>query len=191
MKQSFWKRLFRRSSPTPAGHNEPADPTPGEIHATMSEEFRGVRRMLRKQAMALEHLLARGEQAPVLGQDNKARDSLMRLATAFFHLDQSLRDRIADSPAHREAVALFWLQLERVLEEADLQMIRERGIPFDARLHRAVLVRETGQGELVVAEILEPGFVEGGRVRVSAKVILGPDAVDRQNPGNEEEEESE
>lgn len=176
MEHGVWKRFVRRLSgpaDNDAGEPKSAALTLGEVQTVLTEEFRGVRKMLRKQGAAVQELLNRGD-APPVPAITATGDNLLQLAVAFFHLDQSLRDLLADSPAHREAVALFWLQLEHGLREIGVQMIREQGVPFDARLHRAVLSRGTGTGEWVVAEVLEPGFLQKGAVRTPAKVVLVP-----------------
>lgn len=179
MIHKLWKRIVRcltGSANRSDGKSEPEDLTLGDVHAALAEELRGVRKMLRKQGAAVDEVLNRQEAL----QPKKSvgtGENLILVATAFFHLDQSLRDLLIDSPAHREAVALFWLQLDRGLNEIDVQMIREQGGVFDARLHRAVLSRGTGAGEWVVAEVLEPGFMHGGTVRAPAKVILAPQAA--------------
>ncbi|MDD2463946.1 MAG: nucleotide exchange factor GrpE [Desulfobulbus sp.] len=179
MAQCFWSRWWRwmRGSTTTTGAEaDPLEVRLAEVHATLGEEFRGVRKMLRKQAQVLEELHGRqGHESPAV--KGRTKGSSIELATAFFHLHQSLRERVAESPAHREAIALFWLQLDRSLQEIDVRMIREEGAPFDARLHRAVLSRGEGSGEWVVVEVLEPGFIRGDMVSVPAKVILGHHAA--------------
>ncbi|WP_448873949.1 nucleotide exchange factor GrpE [Desulfobulbus propionicus] len=175
MAHSFWSRLFPwiRRDTNPAGEKPvPVEVGVEQVRSTLVEEFRGLRKMVRKQGQVLEEL--HGLQARYSPSVKGGTDEgLITLATAFFHLHQSLVDRLADSPAHREAMALFWLQLDRGLHEIDVRMIREKGAPFDARLHRAVLSRGTGTGEWVVAEVLEPGYIRGETVSTPAKVILG------------------
>ncbi len=195
MPQNLWTRFVRwfddsdervveptdEPADEPADEPKPAEPTLGEIHIALSEEFRSVRKMLRKQGGAVEELLRRQGQvpAPVAAGGGASGKGLLQLATAFFHLDQSLRDLVINSPAHREAITLFWVQLERELNERNVHIIREQGVAFDARQHRAVLSLETGAGEWVVAEVLEPGFLHGETVRTPAKVILRPKVADQ------------
>lgn len=175
----FWSRLcrwMRGAEATTGAESDPIGERLAEVHATLGEEFRGVRKMLRKQGQVLEELHSRqGHESPAV--KGRTTASLIELATAFFHLHQSLRERVAESPAHREAIALFWLQLDRSLQEIDVRMIREEGAPFDARLHRAVLSRGEGSGEWMVVEVLEPGFIHRDVVSVPAKVILGHHAA--------------
>jgi len=169
-------RWMRGSAETTDVASAPAEVSLAQVHATLGEEFRGVRKMLRKQTQVLEDLHNRqGHESPAV--KGRTEGGVIDLATAFFHLHQSLRERVAQSPAHREAIALFWLQLDRSLQEIDMRMIREEGAPFDARLHRAVLSRGEGSGEWVVVEVLEPGFIRGDVVSVPAKVILGHHAA--------------
>ncbi|MGD9947716.1 MAG: nucleotide exchange factor GrpE [Desulfobulbus sp.] len=179
MAHEIWSRFVRRLTGSAKNGREKSNPTDltlGDVHGALGEEFRGIRKMLRKQGAAMEELLSRRD-APQTTAITGKGDNLLQLAVAFFHLDQSLRSLLADSPAHREAVALFWLQLERGLDEIGFQMIREQSVPFDARLHRAVLSRGTGAVEWMVVEVLEPGFIYGETVRTPAKVILAPQAA--------------
>lgn len=173
MSSSLWSRFrhWMRGSTEGTGVESAAEVTLAEVHTALGEEFRGLRKLLRKQSQMLETLHER-QTAPGQASQNASTAGLPELATAFFHLHQSLRERLADSPAHLEAMALFWLHLDRSLHQIGMRMIRETGTPFDARLHRAVLSRGEGSGELMAVEVLEPGFMQGERVITPAKVIL-------------------
>ena len=144
------------------------------LQATMLEEFRGLRKTLRKQAQAVEAVRDRLDRAPEPRRNEQNSEELMRLASAFFHLDHALLDVTACSPRRRQAVALVWLQLEHLLDRNGIRMIREPGAAFDPRLHRVVLTRTPEARDSVVTEMLEPGFIEDGTVRQPARVILGP-----------------
>ena len=147
-----------------------------ELQSSLSEEFRGLRKMLRKQAEAIEALRRRLDEvgADAGRQAADGGESLMRLAQAFFHLDRALRGgQTPCSDRQREAIDLSWLQLEQVLAEADIHVIREAGVSFDPRLHQATAVRESGAGADAVLEVMEPGFLVGGAVRRPARVIVG------------------
>lgn len=187
MRQTFWHRLrccfpFHRQDTAPEA--EDRIPTLAEVQAAMLEEFRGLRKILRKQSQTAEDLRARLA-VPAQGcRQAGGGEDLMPLASTFFHLDQSLDDQGERSPQRRQAVALFWIQLEQLLDRADIRMIREQGVPFDPRLHRAVLAQDVGAREQMVTQVLEPGFIEGGRVCKPAKVILGP-ADHEQQPQEE------
>lgn len=155
-----------------------SEQTPGlsldGLQATMLEEFRGLRKTLRKQSQAVDALRDRLDAAPEVRRNEQNGEELMRLASAFFHLDHALLDVTACSPRRRQAVALVWLQLEHLLDRNGIRMIREPGAAFDPRLHRVVLTRTPEARDSVVTEMLEPGFIEDGTVRQPARVILGP-----------------
>ena len=178
MLHTFWHRItscnpFKKRNS--AQLESVRGPSLEEVHTSMSEEFRGLRKILRKQSLVIEELRTKLDEpceAPSTEDDGK---SLRQMATAFFHLDHSLREQTRISPQRREAVSLFWLQLERLLDQEDMEMIREQGVPFDPRLHRAVLAHDPGACKSVVVEVLEPGFIARGKVRQPAKVILGPE----------------
>ena len=173
----WWNRITGRIPLTGVGKTD-SEQAPGlsvdALQATMLEEFRGLRKTLRKQAQAVEALRDRLDRAPEPRRNEQNGEELMRLASAFFHLDHALLDVTACSPRRRQAVALVWLQLEHLLDRNGLRMIREPGAAFDPRLHRVVLTRTPEARDSVVTEMLEPGFIEDGTVRQPARVILGP-----------------
>ena len=154
-----------------------SEQTPGlsldGLQATMLEEFRGLRKTLRKQSQAVDALRDRLDRAPEPRRNEENGEELMRLAAAFFHLDQALLEVTACSPRRQQAVALVWLQLDQLLDRNNVCMIREPGAAFDPRLHRAVLARTPEARDSVVTEMLEPGFMVDGAVRQPARVILG------------------
>ena len=173
----WWNRITGRIPLTGVGKTD-SEQAPGlsvdALQATMLEEFRGLRKTLRKQAQAVEALRDRLDRAPEPRRNEQNGEELMRLASAFFHLDHALLDVTACSPRRRQAVALVWLQLEHLLDRNGLRMIREPGAAFDPRLHRVVLTRTPEARDSVVTAMLEPGFIEDGTVRQPARVILGP-----------------
>lgn len=183
MSHIFWDRIARCNpfkNRNPVKLEDDRELTLEEVHTSMSEEFRGLRKVLRKQSLLIEELRGRLEEPPEASRTDGAGEGLMQMAAAFFHLDQSLQDQMRISPQRREAVSLFWLQLEQQLDREDMQIIREQGVAFDARLHRAVLAREPGVHKSVVVQVLEPGFIERGKVRKPAKVILGPEDYEQE-----------
>ena len=173
----WWNRITGRIPLTGVKKTD-GDEAPGlflaELQATMLEEFRGLRKTLRKQSQAVDALRDRLDAAPEVRRNEQNGEELMRLASAFFHLDHALLDVTACSPRRRQAVALVWLQLEHLLDRNGIRMIREPGAAFDPRLHRVVLTRTPEARDSVVTEMLEPGFIEDGTVRQPARVILGP-----------------
>ena len=175
--RGWWYRITGRIPLTGVKKTD-GDEAPGlslaELQATMLEEFRGLRKTLRKQSQAVEAVRDRLNRAHEVGRNERNGEDLMRLASAFFHLDHALLDVTACSPRRRQAVALVWLQLEHLLDRNGLRMIREPGAAFDPRLHRVVLTRTPEARDSVVTEMLEPGFIEDGTVRQPARVILGP-----------------
>jgi molecular chaperone GrpE (heat shock protein) len=177
MSFTIWHRITRffsgTNDPCAVSAEEP-EPSLAEVQASLAEEFRILRKTQRKQTHLLEEMRSRlHEPVPRTSSEEGAGAGLMRLASTFFHLEQSLQGQTIDSPQRREAVALFWLQIEQLLDREDIRIIRELGGSFDPRLHRAVLARDPDAPNSAVVEVLEPGFIEHGQVRKPAKVILG------------------
>ena len=184
MSFSFWHRItriFSGKSASQAVLAEKREPSLADVQACLSEEFRVLRKTLRKQTHLMEETRSRLDEPARSASGEGHGAGLMRLASTFFHLEQSLQGQTIDSPQRREAVALFWLQIEQLLGNEDIRIIRELGGDFDPRLHRAVLVRDPDPPNNVVVEILEPGFIIHGQVSKPAKVILGREEDQAEN----------
>lgn len=184
MSFSFWQsitRFFWGKGDSQAVSAKDREPTLAEIQTSLTEEFRVLRKTLRKQTHLLEETRSSLREPARVVSDEGTGVALMRLASSFFHLEQSLQGQNIDSPQRREAVVLFWLQIEQLLGKEDIRIIRELGGAFDPRLHRAIMAREPDAPNSMVVQVLEPGFIEHGQVRNPAKVILGRGEEQQEN----------
>ena len=196
MQNGFWHRLAQLFSFSPAKAEQrgvAAATSPEQFQSMLSDEFRGLRRSLRKQAEAIERLEQRLDAPPLTNAPPDQRELLMRLAQAFHHLERAFRSRTEPlSPAIDEAIDLYWQHLDDCLERSGLSMIRETGVGFDARLHRAMASHGSGELAKVVGEVLEPGFLRDGAVHCPARVILGPALAAGHGPcGGQQHEQTE
>ena|GEM_PF-1718993 len=178
--QSLWNRIKHGEK-----SKEDKGPTLGEIRDSMVAELNAVKKLLRKQSLLVEEIQAGLRQEPAKEPPDPLDDQLIRLAAAFFHLDQSVRGQAGFSPQRREAFDLFWLHMEELLATRNIQVIRETGGRFDSRLHQAILTHAPDARNPRVIEVLQPGFMESGKVKKPAKVILGPSEENEQEAWGE------
>lgn len=73
----------------------------------------------------------------------------------------------------KKGVELVYAELLGVLEKAGLARIEAAGKPFDPEEHEAVL-RDEGEGDAVVREVMRTGYRLKGRVLRPAMVRVGP-----------------
>jgi len=74
----------------------------------------------------------------------------------------------------RKGVELVYGELRGVLDKAGLESIEGDGVPFDPEVHEAVL-REDGDGDLIVSETIRTGYRFRGRVLRPAMVKVIPE----------------
>lgn len=73
----------------------------------------------------------------------------------------------------KKGIELVYAELLGVLEKAGLERLDPYGKPFDPEQHEAVM-RDEGEGEPVVREVLRTGYRLKGRVLRPAMVRVGP-----------------
>ncbi|MGA7876579.1 MAG: nucleotide exchange factor GrpE, partial [Desulfoferrobacter sp.] len=56
-----------------------------------------------------------------------------------------------------------------------IQMVRQRNVPFDERLHEAIENMSPGKLKLQVLDMVQAGYTCNGRVVRAARVIVGND----------------
>jgi molecular chaperone GrpE (heat shock protein) len=54
-----------------------------------------------------------------------------------------------------------------------IEMILDEGVFFDPRLHEAVENRSPGSDSLDVLELVQPGYLQDGKVLRPARVVVG------------------
>lgn len=163
----MWTRMWqflRRERRSEAEGAEPVDRTLQELQA--------LKKMLRKQSAFLEEM--RQEWSDHTVKEIRANlEPLTGFADAFFYLDQSLRQGECLSPQRSEGLEMVWVRLDELLASAELKMVREAFIPFDARLHEALEKISQGDGRLEVLRTVQPGYLYRDRVIKTARVIVG------------------
>lgn len=81
-----------------------------------------------------------------------------------FELALMAAEQQPDFERFRKGVELVYAKLADVLRAEGLQRIDAQGAPFDPELHEALMQTGEGDGELVVADVLRPGYTLKGRV---------------------------
>ncbi|MEO8291686.1 MAG: nucleotide exchange factor GrpE [Actinomycetota bacterium] len=81
-----------------------------------------------------------------------------------FELALMAAEQQPDFERFRKGVELVYAKLADVLRAEGLQQIEAQGAPFDPELHEALMQTGEGDGELVVADVLRPGYTLKGRV---------------------------
>jgi molecular chaperone GrpE len=118
----------------------------------LQAEFDNFRkRTLKEQTSAVE-LAAQ----PVIGRLLEVVDDF---ELALMHAEQQ-----PDFERFRKGVELVYAKLLDALHAEGLQRMQAEGAPFDPALHEALMQTGEGDGELVVADVLRPGYTLKGRV---------------------------
>ena len=81
-----------------------------------------------------------------------------------FELALMAAEQQPDFEKFRKGVELVFAKLVDVLRAEGLQRMEAEGTPFDPEQHEALMQTGEGDGELVVADVLRPGYTLKGRV---------------------------
>jgi molecular chaperone GrpE len=81
-----------------------------------------------------------------------------------FELALMAADRQPDFEKFRKGVELVYAKLADALRAEGLQRMEAEGAPFDPEQHEALMQTGEGDGELVVADVMRPGYTLKGRV---------------------------
>lgn len=89
-----------------------------------------------------------------------------------FELAVLAADSASEVASLRKGVEMVYGKLVEVLQTFGLEKIGQEGVPFDPQCHDAVQRVEDGEehGEPIVAQVLRPGYLAGGRVLRPAMV---------------------
>ena len=81
-----------------------------------------------------------------------------------FELALMAAEQQPDFEKFRKGVELVFAKLADALRAEGLQRMEAEGTPFDPEQHEALMQTGEGDGELVVADVLRPGYTLKGRV---------------------------
>jgi len=87
-----------------------------------------------------------------------------------FELALLAADETHDFEKFVKGVELVYAKLADALKSEGLERMQAEGSPFDPELHEALMQTGEGDGELVVVDVLRPGYTLKGRVLRAAGV---------------------
>lgn len=135
------------------------------------EDTQNLRKLLRKQSMLLEEV--HREQQNTAAGKKRDLDPLIDLCDALFYLHRAFLNPGLMSRQHAQLLNMVQQKMQRFAMSFDIEMILAEGIPFDARFHEVVTNRSPDATSLEVLEVIQPGYLQKGKVVRSAKVIVG------------------
>jgi len=135
------------------------------------EETQNLKKLFRKQGMLLEEV-HREQQASAAGK-KRDLEPLIDLCDALFHLQRAFQNPGLMSRQHAQVLNMVHQRMHRFAISFGIEMILAEGIPFDARIHEVVTNRAPDALLLDVHEIIQPGYLQNGKVLRPAKVIVG------------------
>ena len=92
-----------------------------------------------------------------------------------FELALTSAEQQQDFQKFRKGVELVHAKLAEALRAEGLQRMEPEGEPFDPEQHEALMTTGDGGGELIVADVLRPGYTLKGRVLRPAGVRVHKD----------------
>jgi molecular chaperone GrpE (heat shock protein) len=155
---------FLKKSQPPTGLQEPV--------SQVLEEIKDLRKHWRKQNLLLESF--KNEITKVIIDDRRPGiDPYCEVADAFFYYEAALQANDHVSPEQLEALGIIWDKIENLMSLAGLQIMRRAGGEFDAKIYEAIENRADGAAELIVLQVLQPGYIFKNMVLKPAKVVVG------------------
>jgi molecular chaperone GrpE len=151
-----------------------ADPTEGaDDGEDVSSDLEGARREaseyldhLRRLQAEFDNFRKRTLKQQTHAVELAAQPVLSRLIEVLddFELALMAADRQPDFERFRKGVELVYAKLADALRAEGLQRMEAEGAPFDPEQHEALMQTGEGDGELLVADVMRPGYTLKGRV---------------------------
>jgi molecular chaperone GrpE (heat shock protein) len=136
------------------------------------EEIKELRRHLRKQNILMES--HKNEIIKAIADDRGVGLELYcEVADAFFYYDAALQATDQVSPEQLEALEIIWDKLDSLMSLVGLQVMRRAGGNFDPKIYEAIENRDHGAAELMVLQVVQPGYMFNNTVLKPAKVVVG------------------
>ncbi|MBU4356458.1 MAG: nucleotide exchange factor GrpE [Proteobacteria bacterium] len=155
---------FLRKSKPPTGLQEPA--------SQVLEEIKDLRKHLRKQKFLLESF--KNDIIKAIVDDRRPGiDPYCDVADAFFYYEAALQSNDHVSPEQLEALKIIWDKIDNLMSLVGLQIMRRAGGDFDAKIYEAIENRADGAAELIILQVLQPGYIFKNMVLKPAKVVVG------------------
>jgi len=135
------------------------------------EEVKDLRKYLRKQNIFLGAIKDDIMKA-IVAERRTGVEPHCEVADALFYYEAALQAGDQVSPEQQEALEIIWDKLDKLLSLAGLQIMRRSGGDFDPKLYEAIENRAAGAAELIVVQVLQPGYLLNNIVLKPAKVVV-------------------
>jgi molecular chaperone GrpE (heat shock protein) len=142
------------------------------LEEKLVEEVNGLKKILRKQNIFLEAF--KDEVIKGIIQNEIADlNPYIELADTFFYYEQGIGNHDSTSVPQQEARQIIWEKIDNLLTIGGLEMIRFPGERFNAQFFAVVENISRNIQDLVVVQVLQPGYLYQGNVIRPAKVVVG------------------
>lgn len=160
----------------PFGEQQPAENDPELVEPSLDEGGSEVEQARAKAAEYLDHLRRlqaefanfrkRSLRQQTHAVEQAAQPVVSRLLEVLddFELALMAAERQPDFEQFRKGVELVYAKLVDALRAEGLQRMEVDGAPFDPEHHEALMQTGEGEGDLVVADVMRPGYTLKGRV---------------------------
>ena len=135
------------------------------------EDTQSLKKLFRKQGVLLEEV-HREQKASAAGRKRDV-GPLIDLCDALFYLQRAFQNPGLMSRQHAQVLNMVNQRMHRFAISFGIEMILAEGIPLDARIHEVVTNTTPDTHLLDVIEIIQPGYLQDGKVLRPAKVIVG------------------
>ena len=142
-----------------------------KARALVLEEIQSIKKLLRKQSVLMEEV--RREQEAATAEKNRSTNSALDLCDSVFYLHRAFRHPGFMSRQHAQVLNMVMKKAELFAASLGIEMILDEGVPFDPKRHEAVENRSPGSDSLDVLELVQPGYLQNGKVLRPARVIVG------------------
>jgi molecular chaperone GrpE len=150
-----------------------ADPAAGEDGAEVASDLERAQREaaeyldhLRRLQAEFDNFRKRTMKQQTHAVELAAQPVVSRLLEVLddFELALMSAEQQPDFERFRKGVELVYAKLIDALRAEGVQRMEAEGTPFDPERHEALMQTGEGEGELVVADVLRPGYTMKGRV---------------------------
>lgn len=143
-------------------------------------ELQGLKKLLRKQSVLIEEV--RREQEALTTKNRQSPAPLLDLCDAVFYLHRAFQSPGIMSRQHAQVLKMVLEKMDRFAASLGLAMVVREGVAFDPGIHEAVANRDPGSPVLEVVEVVQPGYLQEGKVLRPAKVVVGAAAPSLRSP---------
>jgi molecular chaperone GrpE len=154
------------SAPDRSGAEEPiGDEAPSELEQARAEAAEYLDHLRRLQA-EFDNFRKRSQRQQAHAVEQAAQPVVARLLEVLddFELALMAAEQQPEFETFRRGVELVYAKLVDALRAEGLQRMEAEGAPFDPEHHEALMQTGEGEGDLMVADVMRPGYTLKGRV---------------------------